>query len=269
MLSTNSTISTNTSRIMPSNNSSLPISSQVTTTTTTTILMTTSYLFENANIINMFGGVFLTLIGCMGNILALLILVYSRNRQPRISGVNYLILLTITNTVFLALHFYMSTYNRIVYFFGLDYQSSLLFLDSSTLLCKTLSYMKYSARSLNTMLTVCFCLERLLAVYYPLQMRALDGKCSIIFRVGIIVSFILPSYSLFLTELVANTDTVRVRSSFNLTASFNFYSLTPSFGQFTCSANSENFKVNLIYNYISLTFMFVFLFLFFFAKILI
>lgn len=205
----------------------------------------TNEFFDKANMINMYAGIVLVVIGCTGNMFALVILVYSRRRLPRIIGANYLILLTITNTLFLALHFYMSTYTRIVYFFGRhEFASTFLhMLDSNTLACKALSYLKYSTRSLNTMLTVCFCLERLLAVYYPLHMRSLDVKCSILFRVAVLVSFVLPSYSLFLTELVANNDTVRVRSSFNLTASFNFYSLTPTFGQFTCSARGTNFKV--------------------------
>lgn len=210
---------------------------------TLTMLTNLSNQYDHYQLLNMYTSMFLATFGSIGNMFALFILIYARNKLPRIVGSNYLVLLTVTNTLFLAVHFYTGTFIRLVYYLGLDEYNRFHVLDSSEIACKLLTYLKYCARSLNTMLTVCFSLERLIAVYYPLQMRSLNSKCSVIFRVAIIVSLVLPSYSLFLTELTPNTLTVNLISDLNLTKSFNLYALTPSHDFYTCSASRKNFRI--------------------------
>lgn len=193
--------------------------------------------------INMYGTLVLIIFGLVNNLLSLSILIYSSNKLPRIASSKYLILLTITNTAYLALQFYMGTYIRMIYHFKLDYNRSYHILDSSQAACKILTYLRYSSRILNALLTVGFSLERLVAVYKPFYMRSFDPKSSSLFgNVSIALSFIIPIYSIFMIELVPSTSesSSGITNKFNLSRSVNFYSVTPSLGPFTCSASSNN-----------------------------
>lgn len=193
--------------------------------------------------INMYATLVLIVFGLVNNLLSLSILIYSSNKLPRIASSKYLILLTITNTAYLALQFYMGTYIRMIYHFKLDYNRSYHILDSSQAACKILTYLRYSSRILNALLTVGFSLERLVAVYKPFYMRSFDPKSSSLFgNVSIALSFIIPIYSIFLCELVPSTSEISsgITNKFNLSRSVNFYSVTPSLGPLTCSASSNN-----------------------------
>ena len=216
------------------------------------ILQDLSSYLESYNAINVYSTLFIIIFGVVANLFSLIILLYSRNSLPRIIGCNYLILLTITNTIYLLLQFYLGTYNRLIYHFQLDYDTSLQFLDSNLVCCKLVPYLRYCARLLNTLLTACFSLERLLAVYCPLQIRSFEAKCSRFFKLAILVSFIIPSYLLFLTELVPNSDEDALYERFNISKSFSFNSLTPRFGDRTCSVSKSNFVTLMTFHFILL-----------------
>ena len=176
------------------------------TTTTTTKISEESFLLkrindrlENCSILNMYSNLTLITLGLFANLIALPILVYSKHRTPRIVGINYLILLTISNTLYLVIEFYINTYNRVIYYFDLDYEKSWQLFDSCTFFCKLLP-----TRLVNAMLTVGFSLERLIAVFWPLQMRALKWKFCVFLKSSIAVSIILPIYLPFL--VVTNSE---------------------------------------------------------------
>lgn len=213
---------------------------------------------EHYNVINMYTTLFIIMFGFVGNLLALIILAYSRHKLPRIIGNNYLIMLTICNTLYLLIQFYVGTYNRMIYHFNMDYTATLQFLDTNIVFCKSMPYLKYVTRLMNTMLTVCFSIERLIAVYCPLQMRSLNEKCKCLFKISIIISFTVPIYLLFLTELVPNRETQNIAyQKLGIRNSFNFNSLTPLFGDSTCSVSKKNLPIMLIFHF----FLFLIIFL--------
>lgn len=213
---------------------------------------------EKLNALNMFTTLVLIVFGLAGNVCAFLVLVRSRKRSLRITGSSYLIILTLANVCFLLIQFYIGTYNRIIFYFGIDYKSSLQLLDSNEAFCKILPYLRYSTRFLNAAITACFSLERLFAVYNPLRTRSLRIKCLFSFKLVIVVSFLLPSYSIFFTRLVPVSDQADdMYERFNLTRTFNLYSLTPSLNNFTCSASHEHLKIFIVFHVIFFLTMFL------------
>lgn len=205
---------------------------------------------ENCSILNMYSNLTLITLGLFANLIALPILVYSKHRTPRIVGINYLILLTISNTLYLLIEFYINTYNRLIYYFDLDYEKSWQLFDSCTFFCKLLPYLRYSTRLVNAMLTVGFSLERLIAVFWPLQMRALKWKFCVFLKSSIAISFILPIYLPFLVELVPNSELNILKDKYNLTASFNFYSWMPFLGNFTCAPKKAYYSLLLKFHFV-------------------
>lgn len=192
------------------------------------------------------------------NSLALSILIYAKNKLPRIIGCNYLILLVLTNSLYLLLQSYMSTYNYMIYFFEIDYDRSFQLFDSSTICCKMLLYLRYCTRHMNAALTACFSIERLLAVYRPLHMRSQTFKCSLVFKSSIGLSILLPSYSIFLAELIpVDHKQLEIYRRHNFTKSFNPSAMTPLFGKYTCSASSKNFLLFMKLHFAMLMIVFI------------
>lgn len=229
----------------------------VTTASYSTVLKEVNKLLEKNNIVNIYTTLSILIFGVLGNTLSLMVLIYSwRNKPPRIAGSKYLILLTISNTAYLLVHFYKDTYPRAIYHFKLDYNSSYHLVDSNPICCKLLAYLTYSIRSFNTILTVCFSTERVLSAYCP--NATFDSKFLLGFKLSILISLIIPSYILFLIELVPNSDTSKsIYDRYNLTRRFDFYSLKPTFGNFSCSALKKNYLVLLRFHF--LTFFVIFL----------
>lgn len=204
---------------------------------------------ENCSILNMYSNLTLIILGLVANLIALPILIYSKHRTPRIVGVNYLILLTISNTSYLVIDFYINTYNRLIYYFDLDYEKSWQLFDSCTFFCKLLPYLRYSTRLVNVMLTVGFSLERFIAVFWPLQMRALKWKFCVFLKSSIAISFILPIYLPFLVELVPNSELNILKDKYNLTTSFNLYSWMPFLGNSTCAPKKAYYPLLLKFHF--------------------
>lgn len=179
-------------------------------------------------------------LGVLGNLLGFTILVYSRNKLPRIISAKYLMLLTITNTLYLIIEFYIFTYSRMIHHFKMDYDQSFQFFDSNVIVCKTLSYLKCSFRLLSTILTACLSLERLLAICWPLKVRSLGFKRSTLFFPSIMFSMIVPVYFLFIIDLLPNEDSNRILyKRLNVSKVYNFYSMAPSLGKYSCTARSD------------------------------
>ena len=203
---------------------------------------------NNYGVINMYASILLTSLGLIGNLLSLLVLIYARNKLPRIMGAKYLIILTLSNTMFLLLRFYIRTFNSMIYHFKLDYLKTYQLLDSCVILCKTLPYLTICAKLLNTMLTLCFSLERLFAVYCPIQMRSRDSKySSSIFVFSILFSFVIPFYMFTYTELVPNNSRKMI----------NIHSHLPSIGNYTCLIRPENFTILFNFHFVTLIVIFI------------
>lgn len=207
-----------------------------------------SKLLDRLNVINMYSTLLIIVLGFGGNMWTLAVLACSqqpprvdrrrrrRHRSmPRIAGWHYLILLTLTNTTYLFLQFYMATYIRLIRHFDIDYARTYQLYDSSPLVCKLMTYLRYSTRLLNATITVSVCLQRLLAVFSPLHIRSMHFKCSLLFKCSTLVSFLIPIYAIFLIEPVPVDENRTLDSRFNMTTTFNLKSLTPSLANYTCS----------------------------------
>lgn len=112
-----------------------------------------------------------------------------------------------------------------------------MILHSNQFVCKSVFYLTNSIRSMNTMLNVCFSIERLLAVYFPLKIRYLQSKCHLVFKASIFFSFLMPIYFLKYFDLVRTSEL----QDLNYSKIFHYYSLLPPpTGNFTCSVEMEN-----------------------------
>ena len=202
---------------------------------------------ETSNYVNMHFSLFQTIVGLMGNIFTIIVLTFSRKKQPRIVNSSYLIILAITNTVYMLIHFNTDTYNRMVYFFKIDH---LQLLHSNIFACKTVYYLKYASRYMNTLLNVCFSVERLLAVFSPLKIRHLRSKRTFMFSSSIFVSFSMAIYYLIFFELVPKNDVYS--SDFNQTKVINYHLPIPNSGNYVCTLGKRNLWIKLAYNSASL-----------------
>ena len=204
--------------------------------------------FAKFNMTQIYSSLFLFVFGLLGNILSLSILAYSKDKLPRIIGCKYLIILTISNTVYLLATFYTGTYLRLVYIFKLDHKWTFQYFDSNIFMCKSLPYLRYTTRLLSTMIKMCFSLERFLSIYYPVKMKTLNIRCSHFFNFAILISFLLPAYLPYFLEVQAKIG------PYNIYKDFNFLSLRPYIGQFQCTVKNGligrlaklNFGLNLI-----------------------
>ena len=217
--------------------------------------------FETFNKINMYTTILLTPLGCIINILSVLILIYSRHKKPRIFGSKYLIVITLTNTVYLLTSFFNGTYYQIIYFFKLDYNyysTSFPFFNSNTHVCKTLPYLKLCAKMLNTLLVVCFSLERFIAVYFPFKARTMNSTISVSFTISILISFVIPAFVLFTNDLRSNKGGENlIYNVYNLSRSFNYYSTIPAIGSQSCTAYGKKYQTHLFFSFVFILIVFL------------
>lgn len=205
------------------------------------ILDNLSNLLEFYDILNMYASLFFLVLGFFGNLSALVVLVYARQKLPSIVGVNTLILLTLNNTAFLLIQSYMYTYTRMIFHLGVGKRFQ--FFDSIQLVCKMCMYLRYSTRLLNAFTTLCFSLERFVAVYFPLRIRSFNEQFSRCIKISMILSLLIPSYSLYFVELVSSDASREVHTRFNVTKAFSFNSVVPVISEHTCAATK--FKLSL------------------------
>jgi hypothetical protein len=78
------------------------------------------------NTFNTYMSISLIIFGYIGNMISLAVFCRARHMPPKISGSRNAIALVITNTVYLLIHGYNLTLNRIIYQFNLDASTSLL-----------------------------------------------------------------------------------------------------------------------------------------------
>lgn len=103
---------------------------------------------DKINQISMCTSLLLIIFGCLGNVVSLVIFLYSNKKLPKITSSKYLILLTIVNTAYLLIELYINTLNRFIYQFKLHKSNHLLFkiyfFDSSNFFAKHLPILNMS-----------------------------------------------------------------------------------------------------------------------------
>jgi hypothetical protein len=193
-------------------------------------LVRNKQMTELVNYLHIYGCSALVLFGCVGNLVSFLVFVRAGRRSPKIITRNTFIILTITNTMFLMLYWYVSVYPKMRNYFGsstdgvhriLFGNNSALLLNTNRYFCKLIVYTVNVASYLNSSITVLFSVERALAINFPFKIRALREKKMSLFRMILLINFVfsfaLPSYNLFLMELSVARKECDVPEKYQLT----------------------------------------------------
>ena len=194
----------------------------------------------------------LALVGLLGNLVSLIIFVNADKHLPKIASRNYLILLTIVNTVYLLTHWYNSTFTRIMINYKLFVTWDLF--NTSSIVCRSVGFTKSLCRMLSVLLTMTFSLERLLAIVAPLKVLNIKRHFIKISMLDVLVivatSIALTCYIFLLTEPVP-FESSRIDLDDGRKTIFNKYSLIPQASSQThCSVPKRNtslfFKIYLV-----------------------
>lgn len=185
---------------------------------------------------------FLFLFGLFGNSIMLVTLAHKNAELPRIACKNYLILLTIVNTLYMTVHWLTSTQAHLNSNFHLfSHLNELINFNANVMVCKSLGYLKNVCRFMSVILTAIFSVERLCAVYFPLKLinlkRSYMRMMGLDILLVLLLSTLATSYVLFFMNIVpvdANliTTSSRIR--------FTYMSLNPSVGKTYCSVSSAD-----------------------------
>lgn len=148
--------------------------------------------------IYMFVSLLCVVMGLIGNTLS--VLVFSSKSMREISSNVYLLMLAVSDSIFLVsvLMTKVVTTFRCLYFTD----STIDLLNRNTALCKILQYMLDMFSDYSTCLILAFTVERFIAVYYPLKfkdlctLRRARATCCALF--GIIAVLIAPHHILFM-----------------------------------------------------------------------
>jgi len=194
------------------------------------------------NSLNIYLCTTLVIIGTLGNLLSFIVFLRAGKKAPRIITKNILILLTVSNSVYLILFWYISVFPKLINNFKLDPLTNrnlnftkvfnLTLEDNSTVIlapkttigrlfiekfyqinsnifvCKAMSYLISVSILMNSSITVTFSVERALAINFPLKMRNIREKHRFLFKLIIVLlltyCFVFPSYHLYLSDMIAH-----------------------------------------------------------------
>jgi len=181
----------------------------------------------------------LSTIGILVNLLSFVVIVRAGKKAPRILSKNVLIALTISNSIYLILFWYIFILPKIIKYqqynasnkrrldverslhFGLHNNSSFISLpkmtadilnieafyliNSNIFICKIMNYFYKVFLFINSSMTVIFSLERALAINFPIRMRSTKERrrslLKIIFVLVIAYCFVYPTYYLYLLNI--------------------------------------------------------------------
>lgn len=153
---------------------------------------------------------FLVLIGLIGNIISIKVFMRSGHCPPLILQRHSLILLTLSNTIYLVVFFYLCVLSKLLNSPMFDsstinFLNKLYLMNDSAFICKFFNYTLHVAICLNAFITTSFSLERAFVINFPylgVNLRANhDAHFKILIVCILLFSFILPSYNLFLVNI--------------------------------------------------------------------
>jgi hypothetical protein len=191
------------------------------------------------NTLNIYFCTALVIVGTFGNCLSFIVFIRAGKKAPRIITKNILILLTISNSVYLILFWYISVFPKLINHFKLDLSSNrnlnftktfnlslegtyvilapkntigrlfiekLYLINSNLYVCKAMSYLISVSIFMNSSITVTFSLERALAINFPLKVRNIREKHRFLYKLAmaVIISycFLFPIYHLYLSDMI-------------------------------------------------------------------
>ncbi len=176
----------------------------------------TTHLDGTFNYIYIYVCTSLVIIGIIGNIISLQVFMRSGRCQPIIIQRHSLILLTLTNTIYLLNFSYFKIVPKLLES-NMFNQSTIHFfeniyvMDTSVYSCKIVMYLLNAATCLNSFITTSFSLERAFVIKFPYLGINLRENHHKHFRIlGFFLfafSLIMPSYTLFLADIcIINND---------------------------------------------------------------
>ncbi|CAF1314513.1 unnamed protein product [Adineta steineri] len=151
-----------------------------------------------------YSSIILVIVGMIGSLLS--IKVFSSTKIRRNSSNEYLITMSFIVALLLFNFFCDEVLRSIVHDFKVDLPLNLV--DLSGPLCKCSTYFRHTLRFAAHWIVVAFTLERLIVVYFPLQTSVLcNPRCARrICLFILIISFLLPIYSFFMSDVHMNED---------------------------------------------------------------
>ncbi len=203
---------------------------------------------KSTNLINQFSIYICSLIvilGIIGNLVSFCVFLRAGKKisKSRIITKHLLILLTISNSVYLIFFWYFSIFPKLlVQFQHLNTFKNFYIINSNIFVCKLISYWISIAICVNSSITASFSLERALAINFPLKFKNFRENNSKIFKTIVVliclISVILPLYNLILTNLTRHSSRTDIRCDipgkyeniyFNLTIFFILITLAVPF----------------------------------------
>ena len=117
---------------------------------------------------------FLVIFGCLFSILTIMVFSHAKYKKPKIAAKNYLKFLTISNSTFLVLHWFINTTQLIIVYYKIEntgvFFNIINLINWSDYSCKILNYLCNVTRSFSTFSTLSFSLQRAYAIYFPFKM---------------------------------------------------------------------------------------------------
>jgi hypothetical protein len=196
----------------------------------------------------------LVLIGILGNLISFYTSLKYSVKTSHTFSQKTLVLLTISNSMYLVLFWYYSILPKLInnfelnkpvnvtrtngtilnekQFFSKNIFVQLYRINMNVLLCKSISYFISITIFINSSITTLYSLERAIAINLPFKVRNLREKHRSRFRIVIFLvimySILFPSYNLIITNLVKNENN-RLKCDIPLQYESLYFKLTIAF----------------------------------------
>ena len=196
----------------------------------------------------------IVILGIIGNLVSFCVFVRAGKKisKSRIITKHLLILLTISNSVYLIFFWYFSVFPKLLtHFKQFRPFKDFYIINSNIFVCKLVSYWISIAICVNSSITASFSLERALAINFPLKFKNFRENNSRVFKIIVVVicmvSVTLPLYNLILTNLTKRGSRAEIKCDipveyetayFNLTILFILITLAVPFLIITISNSS-------------------------------
>ncbi len=206
------------------------------------------------NILSIYLCTILVLIGILGNLISFYTSLKYNVKTSHNFSQRTLVLLTISNSIYLVLFWYYSILPKLInnfelnkplnvsrangtisnekQFFSKNIFVQLYRINTNVLLCKSISYLISITIFINSSITTLYSLERAIAINLPFKVRNLREKHRSRFRIVIFLvimySILFPSYNLIITNIVKN-ESNRLKCDIPLQYESLYFKLTIAF----------------------------------------
>jgi hypothetical protein len=227
-------------------------------------LIETNQELGTLNRINCYFSLSLIVFGCIGNLISFQVFVNAKNKLPKLSGSSYMIALTLSNTIYLLAHFYVSVVNQLVLEAGvqdnpLHFLSKLSAFDTNVHVCRFVGFCKHILLLFNTLIVLAFSVKRFIAVYFPLRVLTFKLPGFFVLQLLLFVSFLssiyIPVFTGLQPAITGLPKNVHLRAEIirlNFTANFNKLALRPTYNDQFCGFSDEYIQTLLRFHAINM-----------------